>query len=137
MSWINPKLDWKETDFYNATDLNRVENNTLEVANYLRSIMYIVPLESTVTNRDMTNIDFLSSINRVERNIDIIKNSFLEPHGWQDKKLWTLGMGFTFQDTNRLENNLDLLYNLAHVAKDNLIYCGTFSFGTEWEGGIY
>lgn len=129
--WVNPKLDWKGTDNYNAADLNRVENNTLEAVNCLSEIMYNVPLESTVTSRDTTSIDFLSSINRVERNIDAIKNYFLSPPGWQDKKIWSLGMGFSYLDANRLENNLNILYAWAQIAKDNIVYCGTFNCGQE------
>ena len=137
MSWINPKLNWKEADYYNAEDLNRVENNTLEVANYLRAIQYTIPLEAVKTDRDMTSIDLISSINRIEKNIQIVKNNFLTPSGWIDKKVWSLGVGFSFQDANRLESNLNILYAWAKMAKDNLIYCGTFSCGSEWEGGLY
>jgi hypothetical protein len=137
MSWVNPKLDWKETDNYNAEDLNRVENNTLEAANYLGAMQSSIPLEATKTDRVITSIDFISSLNRIERNIEIVKNSFLIPPGWQDKKVWALGMGFSYLDANRLENNLNLLYTWAQLAKDNLIYTGTFSCGTDWEGGLY
>lgn len=131
MAWLNPKTDWGKTDYYNADDLNRVENNTLEVANYLRNILYTIPLENTITDRDTTSIDFISSINRVERNIDAIKNYFLTPPGWVNKKVWILGIGFDYTDANRLESNLNSLYTWAQLAKDNLVYCGTFSCGEE------
>lgn len=125
------KINWTSEDYYNFEDLNRVENNTLEIANYLRAIQYTIPLETVKTDRDMTSIDFLNSINRVERNIESIKNNFLTPPNWQDKKIWSLGMGFDFRDANRLENNLKLLYEWSLIAKDNLVYCGTFSCGED------
>lgn len=136
MAWIEPKLNWKDTDKYNAADFNRVENNTVEVANRLNDLMYLISLGATNTGRDTSYIDFISSINRIENNIDIIKNGFLSPPGWQDKKTWSVGMGFDYKDANRLENNLFLLYSWSQIAKDNLIYSGTFNCGADWEGGL-
>lgn len=135
--WINPKTNWKATDYLNYADLNRIEKNTEFVAEYLVNISYIVPIGTVVSNRTMQSIDFISSINRLEENIDIIKNSFLTPPGWQDKKVWSLGKGFSYDDANRLENNLKILKEWAEIAKDNLVYCGTFNCGTDWKGGLY
>lgn len=134
---INPKTNWTEYDYYNADDLNRVEANIQYIAEYLNSLAYNVILEDVKTDRDMTSIEFLSGINRVERNIDAIRNSFITPPGWLNKKIWALGIGFDYKDANRLENNLKLLYEWAVIVKENLIYCGTFSCGSEWEGGLY
>ena len=135
--WIESKTDWKSTDYLNCTDLNRVENNTEYIAQYLVNLNYAVPIGTVVKNRTMASLDFISSINRIEENIDIIKNSFLSPPGWQEKKTWSLGKGFSYKDANRLENNLDILYKWAQIAKNNLVYCGTFNCGTDWEGGLY
>lgn len=125
------RTNWTSEDYYNAEDLNRVEANTEFVAEYIKSLQYNVPELKLRTDRDMTSIDFLNSINRVERNIESIKNNFLTPPNWQDKKIWSLGMGFDFRDANRLENNLKLLYEWSLIAKDNLVYCGTFSCGED------
>lgn len=135
--WINPKLNWKDTDFYNPMDLNRVENNTLTIAEALRGLSYNIPLETVVTNRSTSSIDFISGINRVEINIKSIKDNFLTPPGFEGTKTWALGMGFNYMDATRLEKNLDLLYNWLNIAKENLVYCGNFNCGTEWEGGLY
>jgi hypothetical protein len=131
MSWIDPKLDWKETDYYNADDLNRVENNTLEVINFLKSIQFNAPDVVSVTDRDIFSIEFLSSINRVEGNIEAIKQAFMVPPGWQNTKTWTIGKGFDYRDANRLENNLNLLYIFAQLAKENIVFCGSFTCGEE------
>ena len=93
MSWINPKTDWKEIDYYNFTDLDRVENNTAEIIAFLKSIKFIVPVITSVTDRDMTKVEFLSSINRVEANIEAIRKNFITPPGYQAKKVWSLGRG--------------------------------------------
>lgn len=131
MSWLEPKTDWNSTDYYNAHDLNRVESNTAEVIAFLQSIQFDTPTITAVTNRDNTRIEYISSINRVESNIDTIKNKFLTPPGWQSKKTWTTGPGFNYQDANRLESNLELLYEYAQLAAQNIVYCGLFACGEE------
>lgn len=135
MPWMEPKTDWTPNDTYNFDDLNRVENNTADVAAFLESIQYKVPPLTVVTNRDKKSIDFISSINRVESNIEALKDAFIIPPGYQGKKTWAVGMGFDYRDANRLERNLQLLYEWAHLAKENLKYCGTFYCGED--GDIY
>jgi hypothetical protein len=129
MSWITPKTDWQSTDYINYGDFNRIENNIIEIANYLRSITYNIPALTTVTNRDNTSIEFLSSINRIENNLELIRTNFVTPIGWQSTKTWILGNGFTNDDANRIENNIQLLMNLGVLTFQNFKYIGTFSCG--------
>jgi hypothetical protein len=135
MAWLTPKTDWKIDDSINFSDFNRIENNTIEVRNYLNSIQYNIPSLTTITNRTNSSIDFLSSINRLETNIETIKNNFATPLDWKPKVTWTLGLGFSFNDANRLENNLKLLFELGQLAFQNYKYCGTVTCGEE--GVIY
>lgn len=129
--WIEPKTDWVEDDLYNAEDLNRVENNTSEVVIFLESIQYDIPDITVNTSRNNASIEFLSSINRVESNLETIKNAFVTPPGWLGTKTWIKTMGFDYQEANRLETNVKLLYELAQLTKDNFRYCGTFYAGEE------
>ena len=131
MPWIEPKTDWNSNDEYNFDDLNRVENNTAEVAAFLESIQYKVPPLTVVTNRDKKSIDFISSINRVENNIEQLKDAFITPPGYQGKETWTVKKGFSYKDANRLENNLKLIYEWAHRVKESYRYSGTFNSGQE------
>lgn len=134
VAWIEPKVNWTSTDYYNYTDLNRVENNTNEVANFLRSIYYDIPSLTTVTNRDYNSIDLVSSINRVESNIQAIKDNFISIVGYEPRKVWGNGQTFGYKEANRLENNLSLMWKWSKVVKNNQIFCGTFTCG---EGVIF
>lgn len=134
---LNPKTDWTRGDYYNAEDLNRVEVNTQFIARYLQEIQYSVPELVSVEDRTFESLDFISSINRIENNIETLRMSFLTPPGYQPRKIWALGMGFDYRDANRLERNLELLYKWGLIAKENQIFCGTFACGAEWEGVIY
>ena len=133
--WINPKTDWTQNSYINYLDFDRIEKNTKEVATQLVNIQYYVPTLTYNTDRDNTHIDFLSSINRIENNIKILKDSFLTPPGYQESKVWTLGMGFSYADANRLENNLNLFYEWIPKVASSLRHCGAFSCGED--GDIY
>ncbi|NRF91523.1 LamG domain-containing protein [Paenibacillus frigoriresistens] len=91
--------------------------------------------QDTVKNRDVKSIDYLSSINRIENNLDAIRLAFINPVGYLGKKTWTVGKTFDFNDANRLETNVKQLYDLGFTTFQNYRYCGTQTCG-EW-GLIY
>jgi len=128
---IPSRTNWTANDYYNAEDLNRVEANTQFIVEYLESIDYDVPLEEINTGRDMLSIDFVSSINRIERNLDSIRSNMITPPSYEDMRTWTNKMGFSYLDANKYEKNLELLYLWATRIFDSYKYCGTFNCGEE------
>lgn len=133
MIWITPKIDFTENDYYNFTDFNRVENNINYLREYLIELGYKVPLLDIKTDRTNESIDFISSINRIETNIELIKNKFIIPPNYQGSKIWTVGLRFSYLDANRLEKNLDAIYYWASRVPKSYVYCGQFKCG---QGGI-
>lgn len=133
MAWITPKLDWLPTNSINAVDFNRIENNTAEVVAYLNSIQYTFPAMTHVTNRTQTSIDFLSSINRIEQNLETIRSLFLTPAGYEPSKVWTSGKGFDNNDANRLEKNIKLLMDYGLLVYESFRRCGDTVSG---DGGV-
>lgn len=132
MAWITPKINFTHEDYYNYSDFNRVENNTRELRDYLNSLGYNIPSLNIIQDRDNRYIDFLSSINRIENNIEIIKNNFIEPP-WYAKKDWIFGIGFSYMDANRIERNLDQLMSYGKKLEKSFIYSGQINCG---QGGI-
>ena len=128
---IPPRTNWTSEDYYNAEDLNRVEANTQFVAEYLNSIDYMLTLEEIKTGRDIFSIDFISSINRVEGNLDSIRANIITPPGYGPMRVWTNRIGFDYRDANRYEGNLELLYKWAHLIFDSYKYCGEFVCGED------
>lgn len=129
---IPGKIDWKSEDYYNAEDLNRVEANAQFVKEYLESIDCQVDLGEVNTGRFMEDIDFISSINRVEDNLESIRKAMnIVPPGYGPKKTWTNKMVFNFEDANRYEKNLELLYKWAQQIFQSYKYCGEFICGEE------
>lgn len=131
MSWLTPKTDWNKDNSINYDDFNRIETNIEEIVSYLASYDYQLPAMTFVLNRTNKSIDYLSSINRIENNLETIKSNFITPVGWQDKKTWTIGLGFSFKDANRLESNIQKLRDLELLLVKNFRYCGTFNCGQD------
>lgn len=131
MPWITPKMNWTGTDFYNAGDLNRVENNIAEVRSYLISIGYSIPTITTNTSRINTSYDLVSSINRIESNLNTIRQAFATPAGWQSTISWTAATKMTADHANRWETSAKLLYDAAQATYQGYRYAGTFNAGQE------
>lgn len=129
MTWLTPKINWTSEDYYNAQDLNRVENNTIEVANLIKQLIGInVNIEETVTDRNYNTIEFADSLNRVERNLE--KLSVLNLSGLKElKTTWQAGDAFSYKDAIRLENNLKILHDVLYKNLKNIKYCGSFNCG--------
>lgn len=126
------KTDWTSEEYYNLEDFNRVEINTQFLKDYLARIGYKTKDLEFIIDRNYNNIDFLSSINRIENNIENIKNSFITPPNYLGNKAWTFGLGFSYVDANRLEKNLEQLYFWAQKTEESFLYCGQINCG---EGG--
>lgn len=119
MAWITPKVDWTENDYYNAVDLNRVENNTLETAKLLG-----ITIQNTITNRDYSSLQFAQDLNRIESNIEALHVINLE---WQQMKTnWLDDESFSYIDANRLETNIK---NVYEIITNNMKYCGNYTCG--------
>jgi hypothetical protein len=134
--WFTPITNWTAEDVYNFYDLDRVETNTIHVAQILSNFR-ADPLDlEAVTDRTVKRIEFADSLNRIEGNIQTLADNFFEPEGWQDTKTdWQISERPKHSDVNRWENNLLLLYVLVIKAIDSLRYTGTFYAGED--GDIY
>lgn len=135
MAWTTPKVNWTESNYYNAADLNRVESNTTELASYIASYSVTVATATAITNRTNVTIEYFDSLNRVENNIALCQQVIgAIPSGYLTPKTTWASLGqFSYIDANRLENNLLLLYTMAQNIKGYLKYCGQYG-GTYYAG---
>ncbi len=129
MAWITPKTNWTADDYYNAGDLNRVENDIAELVT-LMSGYGIQPTITTFTARDYTRIEFNDDLNRIEGNIQTLRQSLYQPIGWIPPVTdWDSTDPFSYVDANRLESNLLALYTMLDCIKRYILYCGAFNCG--------
>jgi hypothetical protein len=125
------KLDWSPIDYYNAEDLNRVEQATLVVRDRVITFRgQLVPIDGTITTRDETTIEFADSLNRLEANILRLKLTFPETYIFNPSKTdWTHDTPFSFADARRLEQDLyDMWYrienNISNIPYAGQLYAG-------------
>ena len=128
---INVKEDWTIDHSAAFSDFDRLETNMQTLRSMLVAIQYAIPGMSFTTTRDQTFIDFLNSINRIESNLEGIRTNFVTPPGYPGSKTWAVGRGFDFNDMNRLETDIRLLFQYAGLVYDSLVYCGTINCGYE------
>jgi hypothetical protein len=127
MDWITPKTNWTKDDYYNATDLNRVENNTKVIADMLG-----IAISTIITDRNYTSLEFYDSLNRIEANIEALHTLSM---AWTTMKTsWKNDneQKFNYEDANRLEINLLNLYTILYNNLKARKYCGQTICG----GGI-
>jgi len=125
------KTDWLPSDYYNYGDLNRVEQAINVVKD--RVITFrgeVVQIDSPVTNRDNTRIEFADSLNRIEQNISRLVLTFPVTYNFQPSKTdWTYNKSFNFSDANRLEKNLYDMYYTIENNISNIPYAGQLYAG--------
>jgi len=126
-----PKTDWTKDDYENYTDLNRQKANIEFIATDELLSLYYFPvcvLISDVTQNDLPSFELF---NTLESNLAAIKNCGAPlPAGWQEVKTWVFGgVKPDYQDANRWENNIKLLYDLAQLIKARWRPSGTFTAG--------
>lgn len=128
---IDVKTNWKASETYNFEDINKVEGNMDILYTYWSALGFIIPIGTTVTNRDDTDRDDVISINRLETNLDSFRIGILEPPGWSNVVTWDRDRGFTYVDANRWEKNMELINEWAQNTVDTFKYCNTFYAGQE------
>lgn len=126
------KTDWTSDDYYNFEDLNRVESNCMIVADLVSFFRGIALDLETVTDRDMRNIEFANSLNRIENNIKMLGELLNNPSGFiEPKTYWWYNMPFSFEDANRLDQNLKVMYEYVKGNIGYIQHCGMYICGEE------
>ena len=78
MAWITPKTNWKRTDYFNASDYNRIKNNIVYCSEMPESPIQLV---SMGVDKVVGDIPYADDINRFQRNIEILYRYIGEEYG--------------------------------------------------------
>lgn len=157
MAWVTPKTDWLPTDNYNYSDLNKLEGNIQEIFNILTSLGFSVPNYTLNTTRTNVDIEYISSVNRIEEILLETQKKFISSKiTFQELnnqsltfsqlnnltltfkvfnfvfKNWYVGTSFSYLDTNRWELLLSNLYKYTSLISESYRRCGTFYIGEDW-----
>lgn len=125
MTWQGVKT-LTSGDCYNFSDFNRIEANTAYLSEALR-----VDVNQIYNTATILTIPTVAYLNNIESNIENIANAFYVPGGWQERRKWQHGDTFDYNDANRIEGNLMLLYELFESMNNGYRYCGDAICGGE------
>ena len=110
----------------NANDLNRIESNTRYLADSLIKLYYFNNI-TTFTEWNMTTIPFLSHINRIINNINVLWEKYHKPPDAVDLP----GTLLNFEQVNNIEKNIHLIKEMLDDMISSFRECGTFNCGEE------
>jgi hypothetical protein len=116
MTYITPKTDFTENDYYNYTDLNRVASNIQFMADLLRDCGYetdLIPFNQDLT---LSSLPYLQVINNLEENLERLRLAVpIDPRDYLATRKWyhtddpRHDRNPSFLDANRWEENIELL----------------------------
>lgn len=136
-TWQTAKTNWTTSDYYNYADLNRVENNTEYLRDYILTLGYYASIVSLVSNRTKESIVYADDMNRIESNIKVLADCSYIPLGWITPITnWvSVFKSFSYSDANRLESDLINLKTMVENIDAELKYCGAFTCGDDFNLG--
>lgn len=121
MTWVHPKVNWVETDFYNIADYTRIRDNILWIKSLAdgvvdedtvitKSYTYTVPILVSMSDKTYTDITFASVLNSIENNFATINTN---THDLEDTRntFQANGTFITYTQLNDLESKIQLLHD--------------------------
>lgn len=99
---------FNEDSIMTYDDFNYIEQKIVTLRTTLISIGYSIEI---YTAKNWTENDFLiyTYLINIEDGINNLAEGYFRPYGWQNKKIWTKGMSFSYRDVNRWITNLNLI----------------------------
>ena len=122
MSWSTPKTNWKNTDYFNRSDYNRIKNN-LEFLKE-QSLKVLNPCSMTDMGNDVTDPNHIwdpAEFNLLEENLKrILSTNQFDTYKPDSARIYTYDGSFlSYVELNRLESWIARLEdNLTQIMAD-------------------
>lgn len=108
--WIKPKTDWKETDFFNIQDYNRIKGNLEEIRMQALGMYPDFFFEDMGEEKGYTDYFYADEINKFESNLEhIMAGSFPLEIG-ESQRFFDNQPFIDAKELNRIERACLLLY---------------------------
>lgn len=108
--WTAPKINWKETDYFNIQDYNRIKNNLNHIRSMALQLYNDFPFADMGNDKSYTDYYYADEINLFESNLERINmNTFPRPIG--DTVTFYDNQPFIdYHELNRLELGMLTIY---------------------------
>lgn len=111
---------------FNATDINRIENNTRYIADRLNVLKYTNTIETK--GWTVLKIPTAAEVTRLINNVLKLINAYYRPANSPELPSTLL----TFEQVNALEKMLYMIKHLIDEEENEFRHCGTFNCGEDW-----
>jgi hypothetical protein len=120
MAWIEPKTDWVSSDYFNATDYNRIIGNITYLKAYLDTLFYGLTNISTMEEKTAKSLIYAREINDIETALETINLETYKFDIGETKEYMANTRTLDFAELNRIESAILLLYTQMVNHKENL-----------------
>ena len=120
MAWMEPKTDWKESDYFNAKDYNRFIGNLTVLKVLTEELFKTMDLTPMGEDKTYYSLIYAREINVIENNLETIN---LNTYGFNiGEKVVYKENGKTplYSELNRMESTMLKLYTTMQAHKRNL-----------------
>lgn len=120
MDWLPPKTDWTAEDFVNFIDYNRIIGNIAYLRAYLDSLFIGLTEVSFGDKKDVESLIYAREINAIEVALETLNLETYKFDIGETKEYMANRRTLDFNELNRIEGAILLLYQTMVVHKENL-----------------
>ena len=120
MAWIEPKTDWSASDFFNATDYNRIVGNITYLKAELDTLFIGIDKITIGEEKAVKARIFAREINAIETSVETLNLDTYNFDIGETKEYMANTRTIDFVELNRIESAILLLYTQMVNHKENL-----------------
>ena len=120
MAWMEPKTNWKSTDYFNAEDYNRIIGNLAYLKGYACALVKKFELVDMGAEKTYSDFIYAREINAIEDNLETINLKTYVMNIGEKVVYRDNGNTPLYSEFNRMENAMLRLYEEMQVQKANL-----------------
>ena len=106
MGWITPKTNWVATDFFNASDYNRIVGNIYAIRLQAYQLRGDIPIDPMVITKSYDSMLYASEFNLIEHNLTIINQYTYNFDIGEEQTYFANQNTPTYAEYNRIESAL-------------------------------
>lgn len=119
MSWITPKTNWTNNDYFNVTpDYGRIKGNIL----YLKDRATELNRNYSISlgDYDRTSIPTIDFFNNIVESVKKLQNAYTYTSFKSIRNYTENGLIWNANDLNSIEKNIEIIYNLIIGEIENI-----------------
>lgn len=120
MEWIEPKTYWTSNDYFNSEDYNRIIGNIAYLKAYLDGLFLGLTNVSLGEEKNVESRIYAREINAIENALEILNLETYKFNIGETKEYMSNKRTLDFNELNRIESAILLLYQTMVIHKENL-----------------